>query len=257
MRSANPSSVIKKMFMVLYSAARGRRPASERPRRGGVVCVTPRDYLCHAMNATVDALIPLSFLEAVRSVDSPDGDLEAEFVAELRTKRFGLSDTVYAQIRRYGDMVKRGIRPAHGGSGRARDAHRPPPRRRGRLPRRRPLCGARDVCAHPGHHAPGDRGTSHRSSRVPWRSRRRARSRSDTGAASFAAPARTLILEVESSVTVDSAPNSLGCTYYEESLHELLRLLGATSGRVDHVRCAARNEGRCEWRVDWRNLSAA
>ena len=38
--------------------------------------------------------------------DQPD----AEFVDELRNKRLGLSDTVYAQIRRYSDAVKRGQR---------------------------------------------------------------------------------------------------------------------------------------------------
>jgi predicted hydrocarbon binding protein len=244
------------MFMVLYSAAPGRRPASERPRRGGVVCVTPRDYLCHAMNATVDALIPLSFLEAVRSVDSPDGDLEAEFVAELRTKRFGLSDTVYAQIRRYGDMVKRGVRPAQEEAvalatliGRRPDAEAAF-RAAGRYVAREtyariPVITRQAIAVLP----------SLLSRPMALAQTRKIAERYWGGVVRRSGA--HLILEVESSVTVDSAPNSLGCTYYEESLHELLRLLGATSGRVDHVRCAARNEGRCEWRVDWRNLSAA
>src|SRR5690606_32743726 len=48
---------------------------------------------------------------AVRTVDLPDGELETEFVEELRVKRFGLSDTVHAQIRRYHEAVKRGQRP--------------------------------------------------------------------------------------------------------------------------------------------------
>jgi len=39
--------------------------------------------------ATVDALLPLSFLEAVRGLDSPDDDMEAELVPELRNKRLG------------------------------------------------------------------------------------------------------------------------------------------------------------------------
>jgi hypothetical protein len=59
------------------------------------------------MPPTVDALLPLSFLEAVRAVDRPDDDPDAEFVAELRNKRLGLSDTVYAQIHRYRDAVRR------------------------------------------------------------------------------------------------------------------------------------------------------
>ena len=49
------------------------------------------------MSPTVDSLLPLSFLEAVRNVDTPDDDPDTELVAELRNKRLGLSDTVYAQ----------------------------------------------------------------------------------------------------------------------------------------------------------------
>ncbi len=64
------------------------------------------------MLATVDALLPLSLLEAVRDVDTPEDQMEAEFVDELRNKRFGLSDTVYAQIKRYTDAVRRGQRTA-------------------------------------------------------------------------------------------------------------------------------------------------
>src|SRR6478672_10214506 len=64
------------------------------------------------MLATVDALLPLSLLEAVRDVDTPEGVLEAEFVDELRNKRFGLSDTVYTQIQRYTESVRRNQRTA-------------------------------------------------------------------------------------------------------------------------------------------------
>jgi hypothetical protein len=64
------------------------------------------------MLATVDALLPLSLLEAVRDVDTPEGVLEAEFVDELRNKRLGLSDTVYTQIKRYTEAVRRNQRTA-------------------------------------------------------------------------------------------------------------------------------------------------
>jgi hypothetical protein len=59
------------------------------------------------MPGPVDPLIPLSLLEAVRTVDLPDNDLEAEFVHELRNKRFGLSDTKFAQIKRFAEAVRR------------------------------------------------------------------------------------------------------------------------------------------------------
>ena len=83
------------------------------------------------MSTTVDARLPLSLLEAVRVVDTPDGDVESEYIEELRTKRLGLSDTVYAQIRRYSDAVGRNERTVRDEAealarliGRRTDAHR-------------------------------------------------------------------------------------------------------------------------------------
>src|SRR6476661_6158529 len=60
------------------------------------------------MPGTVNAIVPLSLLEAVRAVDIPEGgEDEVEYVQEHRNKRLGLSDTVIAQIRRYKDALKR------------------------------------------------------------------------------------------------------------------------------------------------------
>src|SRR3954463_8042408 len=59
------------------------------------------------MPSTVHARIPLSLLEAIRRIDTPEDQVDAEYVPELRNKRLGLSDTVYAQIKRYTDAVKR------------------------------------------------------------------------------------------------------------------------------------------------------
>jgi hypothetical protein len=62
------------------------------------------------MSTTVDARLPLSLLEAVRVVDTPEGQVESEYIEELRTKRLGLSETVYAQIKRYSEAVRRNER---------------------------------------------------------------------------------------------------------------------------------------------------
>src|SRR3954462_149550 len=62
------------------------------------------------MLSTVDALLPLSFLEAVRNVDTPSDQIDAEYVDELRNKRLGLSDTVYTQIKRHTEAVRKGQR---------------------------------------------------------------------------------------------------------------------------------------------------
>jgi predicted hydrocarbon binding protein len=208
------------------------------------------------MPQTLDALIPLSFLEAVRSVDSPDGDLEAEFVAELRTKRFGLSDTVYAQIRRYTESVKRNTPAAQEEAvalatliGRRTDAEAVF-RAAGRYVAREtfqriPIAVRQVIALFPSIIArPLALDQTRRIAERYWNGTVRRRG-------------GHLLLDVPGSVTVESAPQSLGCTYYEESLHELLRLFGAASGRVDHVRCRARGQGVCEWRVDWRPIAAA
>src|SRR5437763_15479414 len=60
-----------------------------------------------AMLATVDALLPLSLLQAVCNVDTPADGLEAEYVDELRNNRLALRARIHAQIRRYSDAVRR------------------------------------------------------------------------------------------------------------------------------------------------------
>ena len=52
-----------------------------------------------------------------------------------------------------------------------------------------------------------------------------------------------LLLEVPRSITLGTAPGSIGCTYYESSLRELLLLLIGSIGAVEHMRCDGRGEG--------------
>jgi len=208
------------------------------------------------MSETVDALLPLSFLEAVRDVDSPVEDFEAELVGDLRNKRLGLSETVYMQIRRFNDAVKRGQRAsADEAIGLAR------------LLGRRP--DAEAVFRVAGRHLAGE---SYRTIGVVARrsmrllpsfvarpmalshSRRIAR-RYLNGRISRVGS--HVYLEVDRSVTQDSAPRSVGCTYYEASLKELLRLLVNSVGAVEHVRCATRGEGACAWRAEWKPTATA
>ncbi|HJU66474.1 MAG TPA: hypothetical protein VJ596_12380 [Gemmatimonadaceae bacterium] len=205
------------------------------------------------MSTTVDALMPLSFLEAVRRVDSPD-DLEAEFVPELRNKRLGLSETVYAQIRRYSDAVKRQQRPEEeealgiakligrrpdaeavfreAGRYLAREAYQTIPASKRQMLSSFPPLFARPLALRQ------IRGVAQRY--LNGKIRR---------VGSF------LVLKVERSVTVDSAPPGVGCVYYEFCLRELLQLM-SVSGNVEHVRCASRGEGECEWRATWRTADA-
>jgi predicted hydrocarbon binding protein len=207
------------------------------------------------MPSTVDPLLPLSLFEAVRSVDMPTGELETEFVHELRNKRLGLSDTVFAQIRRYTDAVKRN-QPASADEavalakliGRRPDAEAVF-REAGRIlarqayrtispVTRRLMLALPSLLARP----------------IALRHARRITGRYTAGV--IRRVGSTILLEVRSSVTLDAAPRLAGCAYYESALRELLQLLVGGVGAVDHVRCASRGEGTCEWRAEWRPIGS-
>ena len=206
------------------------------------------------MLATVDALLPLSLLEAVRDVDTP-GDLDSEFVDELRNKRLGLSDTVYLQIKRYADAVRKRQRTAQDESVAL-----------AKLIGRRP--DAEAVFRAAGRYlARESYGTINAGTRkllrllpsviarpLAFRRARAIASRYANG--NVRRVGGYVHLEVPRSVTLNTAPASIGCAYYESMLRELLRLLIGGVGSVDHVRCAGRGEGTCEWRADWKTFES-
>lgn len=202
------------------------------------------------MSPTVDALLPLSLLHAVRSVDQPDDDVEAEYTLELRNKRLGLSETVYAQIRRYAEAVRRGERT--GGAEAVGLA---------KLIGRRP--DAEAVFREAGRHLARE---AYRT--IPFVTRKTIRilpafiarpmalRRANKLAKRYLNGAvrrvgSSVFLEIPNSVTLDSAPRARGCAFYESVLRELLFLLVNAQGAIDHVRCAARDEGACEWKAEW------
>lgn len=206
------------------------------------------------MSATVDAHLPLSLLLAVRDIDTPADATEAEFVEELRNKRLGLSDTVYAQIRRFSDAAKRNQRTAHGES-----------EALARLIGRRP--DAEVVFREAGRRLARDayRGATGPIARqlmrvlpnliakpMALRHTRRVAKRYWNGGARRVGG--YLLLEVPRSVTSDPAQGNAGCAFYEASLRELLTLMVGMGGGIEHVRCSTRGEGICEWRIDWRAI---
>ena len=203
--------------------------------------------------STVDALLPLSLLEAVRAIDTPQGDHDAEYVAELRNKKLGLSDTVYAQIRRYNDAVKRSQRiPLDEALALARLVGRRPDaedvfRTGGRF-----LAGRSYATLSPVSRKLMRTLPSVFSRPLALRRMRRLADRYLNGAVSRLAT--SVLLDVPVSVTAASAPRQVGCSYYEAALRELLQLLVGGSGAVEHVRCLTRGEGSCEWRAEWRSV---
>jgi predicted hydrocarbon binding protein len=208
------------------------------------------------MTPTVNTLLPLSFLEAVRNVDTPVEDFEAELVGELRNKRLGLSETVYMQIRRFHEALKRGQRT---GSDEAAGIARLLGRR----------ADAEAVFRAAGRHLASEAyrtlGVVSRrlmlvlpslmSRPIALRSMRNLAKRYLDGSVSRVGSA--IYLEVPVSITADAAPRSAGCTVYESALKELLRLMVNGVGAVEHVRCAGRGEGACQWRAEWKPHSSA
>jgi len=206
------------------------------------------------MLATVDALLPLSLLEAVRDVDTPE-ELDSEFVDELRNKRLGLSDTVYLQIKRYADAVRKKQRtPYDEAVALARLIGRRPDaeavfRAAGRYLAREAYKTINPVTRRMLRLLPS----------VIARPLALRRTRSIAARYSNGTVRRVggyVLLEVPRSVTLNTAPGSIGCTYYEAMLRELLGLLVGGVGSVDHVHCAGRGEGTCEWRADWKTFEA-
>lgn len=203
------------------------------------------------MPPPVNARIPLSLLEAIRRMDTPDSEIETEYVQELRNKRLGLSDTVYLQIRRYSDAVKRGQKiPYAEASG------------LGTLIGRRPDSDAlfRSAGRILASEVYGSVPSAHRTTirTVPGLFARplalkqaRGISERDFGG-TLERTGAFLTLKVPHSVTVNGAPKSAGCVFYEAALGELLKLLIDGGGRVEHVHCTQRGDKQCEWRAEWR-----
>jgi len=208
------------------------------------------------MDPTVDARLPLSLLQAVRHIDTPTGDdLDAAYMEELRSKRFGLSDTVYAQIGRYTDAVRRSQRPSHEETvalarliGRRSDAELVY-REAGRMLANQAYATISSATRHTVRILP-----SFLARPMALRQSRRLAVRFLNGI--VVRTGSSVLLQVPVTVTADGAARSAGCTFYEAFLKELMRLLTGVDGMVEHVRCAVRGEGRCEWRAEWRRSAA-
>lgn len=206
------------------------------------------------MSPTVDPLLPLALLDALRTVDLPDDALETEFVDELKAKRFGLSETVQAQMRRYLEAVKRGQRTSFEEAvGIARLIGRRPDaeavfREAGRGLARRTYERVPAITRRLLRILPGVIARPMALSQVRRIARRYA-------AGGVRRVGGSVHLDVDASVTRDAAPKLAGCTFYESLLRDLMQRLVVGVGAVEHVRCASRGEGTCEWRAQWRVVS--
>ena len=203
--------------------------------------------------ATVDAQVPLSLLGAVRAVDRPADD--TEYVPELRNKRLGLSDTVYAQIRRYADAVKRGqLIPRDEAAALAKLLGRRPDadvvfRAAGRHLARASFATLSTVTRRVLVSFPG------LVTRPIGLRRLRALSQRYLGG-KVRRVGGFVFLAVADAVAADNEGGDVGRLFYEAALREYVALLVGGSGAVELTRPGARGGGY-EWRAEWRAASPA
>jgi predicted hydrocarbon binding protein len=202
------------------------------------------------MPQAVNARIPLSLLESIRRIDTPQDQADTEYVPELRNKRLGLSDTVYTQIRRYTDAMKRGQKiPFAEAEG------------LGTLIGRRSdsealFRNAGEILAHDIYQSmsPTTRGTVRILPKFisrPMALRHLTAIAGKFFGGTLEKNGSFISLKVPESVTVNGSPKSGGCVYYEVAFRELLRLLVGSTAQVEHIQCAQKGEGMCEWRSEW------
>ncbi len=200
---------------------------------------------------SVEAVVPLALLEAVRALDLPAADLDTELVHELRNKRFGLSDTVYMQIKRYADAVKRQQPVAFDEVvALARLVGRRPDAdivflEAGRRVARAALNSISSTTRRAARSLPGAVGRP-----LALRHLRALSNRFLAG--TIERQGSTVVLSVSAPLSADAAPGGGGCGFYEAAFRELLLGLTGVDHAMQPVACRARGDVACQWRTDWR-----
>lgn len=198
--------------------------------------------------SAVQAVIPLSLLEAMRNLDTPIDDGLNELAQEMVSKRLGLSHTVAAQIERYGQAASR---------------DEPVPLEEAvsvfRLVSRR--ADATLVFADAGrrtarHAARGVRAALRAVLRAgPAQVRRRLGVRTAARIARRVLGAELMPDRVLAEARLGDSLATLagaagpGCYFYGAAFAELLRLLCGFEGAMVHDRCRANGDAACQWRA--------
>ena len=192
---------------------------------------------------TVPAIVPLSLLEAVRTLDAPVADgLDLPQQSPEVARRLGLNATVAAQIGRY-------VRAAE----RADEVEQAEVVQVFRLVARRPDASlvfadaGRRAARHVARRNGGGRTGGSLARRFALRRARRA------VAATFAgvlegAPGLPAV-RVASPLSVAAAPDGAACSYYASAFGELLRLTTGFEGTMVHEACRGRGDSECRWRA--------
>ncbi len=200
-----------------------------------------------AAPSAAHSILPLAVLEAIRALDSPSDEEVAEYVDELLVKRFGISDTVAAQIGRYETVVRR--------DGTVRwdeleQVLRLVSRRTdaalvfadgGRRAARRAMARLAPATRFAARSLPRFLGR-----RIGFRAARRAAR--DVLAVRLTREGADAVAVAASPVAVQATPDGAACAFYASALVELLRRLVEFEGTMTHSCCRSRGDERCEWR---------
>lgn len=198
---------------------------------------------------TTHALLPLSLLEALQNLDTPHGDGSEEVASELLAKRFGLSETVEAEVERFEELTRRG---------RAIQASR--------VTGLFALVGRRAdhalVFADAGRRAARRAVRAHHMARLltkipgptAWRRRAGHRILARVMSRSFSATlhrqSASTVVRVAAPLSIQAVADGRACAFYSAAFAELFRLVTGEEVAVQHVRCGGRSDARCEWMIN-------
>lgn len=204
------------------------------------------------MSAPIEPVLPLSLLEAVRALDTPPDEelLDTELAEEIRLKRFGLSEPVLRQMRRFREEIKRGQRvPAPEVAALAQlVARRPDAEQAFRDAGRRTAIAALDTMRAPVRNAiPRLPGAVAR----PLALKQFTRLAQRFLGASVTRQGGTLLLEISDPIMVDGGHQS-GCAFYEGALGAMLHDLTGHAPSLQLMACVTRGDRSCQWRTEWR-----
>ncbi len=199
--------------------------------------------------ATVNAIVPLALLEAIRNLDTPlDDGLPAELASETFTKRLGLTTTVAAQIQRYREMAEKRTRVSEEEAVQVF-----------RLVGRRPDAtlvyadagrrAARFAARQNGGQPPFLGRLLPKSVRQRMGERRAGRALRRSFGIELGNDGGTLSLQLAESLATRSGFEGNGCYFYAALGAELLRVASGFEGSMVHDRCRVRGDAACHWKT--------
>jgi predicted hydrocarbon binding protein len=203
-----------------------------------------------AATPSIAPLFPLFLLETMRDMDRPEEVLEDEDVTVSLPRRFGLSDVVLVQIRKFQqEVAKRRLQDVTPVEDLIRLVIRRPDAEEIFLEagqriarhffeqRSRPLRGVMKILPRPIAAVAANRAGKRLFRRL-------------VGGSTFMLQRWPIELRVENTLTARADPGGAACAFYAGALGETIELYVGRRYRVRHAQCEARGDDRCHWVVE-------